>query len=294
MKRRIPPRRKFWLFAVITMVTSSKVRSHRFKRVKDEDPSELKSFRARSRSTGSRRTRSSTFTPESSSDEELECANKVTQKTNTNNTVKEVTITGNGMTIWWLALFAITFCFRFEQTARQWAFSLDTLPLPAMDVIWKWVILTSPNSVSSPLRLFQGVSTVSALCVGIGYYIFKICFRRVQGSMAWQLYTQLSDPKPVPFWGFYILDILVHFVLVIIVSYYWWKHVDTMSVLITWVYNRLWSYVHSKGENWYFCRVEEVYGFHKPMPPWSYVVLYLSESIVVGYGLYNANRMYNM
>ena len=199
---------------------------------------------------------------------------------------------GSGMTVWWLGLSVLTVFFRFEQQVRQFLFSLDCLPEPIMHVVSEWVRVTSPNSTTSWIKLLQGASTVSALCVGIGYYTFKICFRHVQGSMSKQLYDNNKGSYPFPFWTFYVLDCAVHILVVVIMSYYWWKHVDSLSALLAWSYHRFWSFVHSRGESVYFTRVEEVYGFYKSMPTWSYILLYASETVIVAVALFVAHGKY--
>jgi hypothetical protein len=198
---------------------------------------------------------------------------------------------GSGMTIWWLLLSTITLFFRFEQEIRVFLFQLDSLPIALHTSLGNWIIATSPISTNSLVRLLQGVSTVSALCVCGCYYTFKLCFRRIQGSMAFQLWSQGAN-KVIPFWAFYVFDILVHVVIVGLMTYYWYKHVDVLSALIAYVFHRMWSWVHSRGDSVYFCKVEEVYGFQKPMPTWSYVLLYASETIIIGYSIIQAHMKY--
>jgi len=202
---------------------------------------------------------------------------------------KKPEVVGQGMTIWWLVLSVFTVFFRYEQQLRMYVFHLEALPAPAMELLGQWLVNTSPNSTSSMVRLMQGASTVSALCVGIGYYSFKICFRMVQGSMAWQLYSQMT-PKRMPFWCFYVVDMLVHVIVVGVITYFWWQHVDSVSAVVAWVYHRLWSFVHSKGATLFFTRVEEVYGFKEPMPWWAYLTMYLSEFLIISFALFTASQ----
>lgn len=201
-------------------------------------------------------------------------------------------VVGNGMTIWWLYLSLLTVFCRYEQQLRMHAFHLETLPAPAMELLWQWLVATSPKSTTSVVRLLQGVSAVSALCVGIGYYTFKVCFRVVQGSMASQLYGQLPQKLKaiIPFWCFYVLDFLVHVITVCVITYFWWRHVDSISAVVAWVYHRLWSFVHSKGATLFFTRVEEVYGFREPMPWWSYMAMYASEFLIISFALFTASQ----
>ena len=248
--------------------------------------------RARSRSTP-RRGRSKVVRVQNDADSDLTVPKRSKEnKTSSSEFVAPKKQNGSGMTVWWLGLSVLTVFFRFEQQLRQFLFSLDVLPEPIMHLVSDWVRITSPNSTTSWIKLLQGTSTVSALCVGIGYYTFKICFRHVQGSMAQQLYNNNKESYPFPFWTFYIIDCAVHILVVVLMSYYWWKHVDSLSALIAWCYHRFWSFVHSRGESVYFTRVEEVYGFYKSMPAWSYVLLYASETIIVAVALFAAHGKY--
>ena len=233
----------------------------------------------------------------SKSEKRLSVANreKASKTTNASVSVSQSgqDIAGQGMTIWWLVLSMITLFFRFEQQGRAWILSLPSLPDPAIKVVWDYIYTTSPNSMTSVVRLMQGVSTVSALCVMIGYYTFKICFRYVQGSMAWQLYTKTpSLMRFIPFWCFYVLDILVHVVFASLITYFWWQYVDSLAAVVAWVYHRLWSFVHSKGATVFFTRVEEVYGFKEPMPYWAYLCMYLSEALIIAFALYSASNRF--
>lgn len=208
------------------------------------------------------------------------------------NTGFPVQTNGSGMTIWWLVLSLFACLFRWEQSLRKTIFGLRDLPAPLLQEIVEWFYLTSPHSSGSWIRLMQGVATTSAVCVGIGYYTFKIPFRIEQGSMAYQLYMNNIETYPFPFWTFYVLDFSVHVVIVALMWWYWWKYVDSLSAFIAFCYHRLWSYVHSRGESVYFTRVEEVYGFRKPMPAYSYILLYFSETLIVGTALFQSHVKY--
>ncbi len=197
---------------------------------------------------------------------------------------------GAGMTIWWLVLTVVTIFFRFEQQVRQSIFALESVPNPALDVIVQWFRETSPNSSSSWIKLMQGTSTVSAVCVGIGYYTFKIPFRVEQGSMARQLFR--NSNYPFPLWTFYCLDIAIHVIVVGLMTFYWWKHVDSLSAFIAWCYHRMWSWVHSRGETVFFTNVEEVYGFERTMPLYSYILLYASETLIIATAFYQSHKAY--
>ena len=165
---------------------------------------------------------------------------------------------GTGMTIWWGFLSVVTLFFRFEQEIRFKVFALSEVPAPLTSIYTDWLISTSPSSCSSVLSLLRGICCVSALCVAVGYYLFKACFRQVQGSMAKQLHHPYLDRFPM--WVFYSLDISVHVVGCGLIYWCWWKYVDPLSGLIAWIYHRLWSLVHSRGDTLYFCQVEHVYG----------------------------------
>ena len=202
---------------------------------------------------------------------------------------------GSGMTIWWSFLSVFTLFLRFEQEIRFAIFAMNEIPRPLTSLFTDWLQSTSPSSCSSPLSLLRGISCVSALCVGTGYYTFKICFRQVQGSMARQLHYPYKDTFPM--WVFYSLDICVHVIGCGVMYWCWWKYVDPVAGLGAFIYHRMWSLVHSRGETLYFCQVEHVYGFHHAMPVWSYILLYLSETIIVGFVMYRAlypNSVFNI
>jgi hypothetical protein len=106
--------------------------------------------------------------------------------------------------------------------------------------------------------------------------------------MSRQFYHNNNMQDHFPLWFFYVLDLSVHVVGCGFAYWCWWKYVDPVAALGAWIYHRLWSLVHSRGETLYFTEVEVVYGFHYAMPAWAYVYLYLSETLVVGYCFWRA------
>lgn len=198
---------------------------------------------------------------------------------------------GEGMTIWWLNTVLLTLIARFEAPLRQWLFSLDIMPKPAFYSVVNWLLSTSQlheTVEQNALALLKGVAAASGLCVGVGYYTFKAAFRYCHGSMSTELW-QANNLHRVgfPYWLFLCLDLAVHVLGVVYTAYRWGANITPLAVLITFVIHRLWSLVHSTGRTVYYTEVHTVYGF-KEMPSWSFIALYGSEAITLGYCLYNA------
>jgi hypothetical protein len=51
------------------------------------------------------------------------------------------------------------------------------------------------------------------------------------------------------------LDIVIRVIVVGLMTFYWLKHVDSLSAFISWCYHRMWSWVHSRGEIVHFAKV---------------------------------------
>ena len=201
---------------------------------------------------------------------------------------------GDGMTIWWLAIVSITFLFHWEATFRQVIFKMDQVPESVFNTCINWIMSKSllyESTESNALALFKGVSCASGLCVGFGYYTFKIAFRYVQGSMSRQLYENNNLENVIPFPVFMCIDMGVHVAGVLAVTYYWWQYVTPLAILCAFMFHRMWSYVHSTGKTMFYTEVEKVYGFRKQMPTWSFVMLYASEAIVLGYSMYHTAQV---
>ena len=197
---------------------------------------------------------------------------------------------GEGMTIWWLRAVLLTLIARFEAPLRQWLFSLDAVPKPAFNIMVSWLLTSSQlheNAEQNAMMLLKGVAACSGLCVGIGYYTFKAAFRYCHGSMSTELWQANNLNHAIPYWLFMCLDLAVHVFGVVYTAHRWGKYITPLAVLITFILHRLWSLVHSTGTTVYYTEVHKVYGF-KEMPGWSFVALYGSEAITLGYCMYQA------
>ena len=197
--------------------------------------------------------------------------------------------TGDGMTIWWLALVVITAVLRHEAAARMWMWGLEEVPVSFFDKAVAWLIETSHQASMDPqttaLALLRGVCTVSGLCVGIGYYTFKVCFRHVQGSMSKQLFYHNNMDEFMSYPVFLFFDIATHVGVVSTVAYFWWKHVTPASTILSFLVHRLWSWTYSRGSTTFYTDVHLVYGFRKKMPMWSFYLLYGSEFAIMTYAM---------
>ena len=197
-------------------------------------------------------------------------------------TVKKLKSNGEGMTIWWIALVCLTMFFRFEATVRREVLKMD-VESSVLETTLEWLIRTSKGDTPAEilLTLLRGVSCVTGLAVGVGYYTFKVCFRFVQGSMSRQLYEHHNVDMVMSYPCFCILDSSTHIGAVCTVAYYWSKHVTPAAACLSFVLHRLWSITFSRGTSLFYDRVDLVYGFKEPMPTWSFVALYGSELLVI-------------
>lgn len=193
---------------------------------------------------------------------------------------------GDGMTIWWIALTMLTLFFRFEATIRQEVFKME-VGASYLETALEWLISTSKgdNPTEIALTLLRGVSCVTGLCVGIGYYTFKICFRMVEGSMSRQLYEAHDVGRHCSYEVFLMLDILTHVGAVCAIAWAWARHITPAAAIISFMFHRLWSWTFSTGRQLFFTRVHEVYGF-APMPKWTFLFLYGSEIIVISTSIF--------
>jgi hypothetical protein len=194
--------------------------------------------------------------------------------------------TGDGMTIWWIVLTFVTLFFRFEATIRQEYLKMD-VNATYLETALDWLITTSKgdNPSEVALGLLRGVSAVSGICVGGGYYTFKILYRMTNGSMSRHLYEAHDVGRHCSYSVFLMMDILIHVGFVALIAYYWARHITPAAALISFVFHRLWSWTFSTGRQLFYTRVDKVYGFNR-MPTWSFFFLYGREFIIISTSIF--------
>lgn len=129
-------------------------------------------------------------------------------------------------------------------------------------------------------NLIHGTCALSGLCVGIGYYTFMVLFNFVQEpSLCRQFYDKSWKAKGFSFYSYVLIDTFVHLGCTSGLFYIWYDYINLLSALVCFAFHRLWSLVHSNWKTIYF-HGDIVYEFQKPMPKWSWCVVYGVESLI--------------
>ena len=140
------------------------------------------------------------------------------------------------------------------------------------------------SKISSNIYWFQwikGTCAISAACVSIGYYIFMFLFNSLQRpTLHKQFYDKTWKENPViTFYTYLYLDFFVHTLCCGGVFLLWIHNISVISALLTFVFHRLWSLVHSEWTTSYFCG-DNVYQFNEKVPIWVWYTIYGIENSI--------------